>query len=338
MVLQRANTAIFNSGDLLLRHIGICVASPVRVLWSLDARGRRRARRNVLPRPTGCGSSAVRAWATSCPPGPRLAGHLARGHRPRGAAPHRGPAALRRPRVALRAGRAPEPLHLGDAAPRGHLRRPRVEPPPAALGDRHRRRLPPRHRRSSTSASSASPIYLAYLAFLPDDVAERSAAGQRPGRWRRARTARRLPDAHSLDREVALGVPAARTRQADGRPTEQDRDGSWVVAEAVAGAVHDARARRRRGRRPADAGVEHGPRSSSLPWTTSSGGAPTSGRTRPPHRAARAPGSTPAGNVGVDDADLAACSRRRLGGRPVVEVGRPPRKATPAHLGRRPPL
>ena len=54
--LQRANTAIFNSGDLLLRQIGICVAlSPCGLLWSLDARRDRRKgrRRNVLRAPYG---------------------------------------------------------------------------------------------------------------------------------------------------------------------------------------------------------------------------------------------------------------------------------------------
>ena len=56
LVLQRANTTIFNSGDLLLRHIGICVAlSPCGLLWSLDARRDRRKgrRRNVLRAPYG---------------------------------------------------------------------------------------------------------------------------------------------------------------------------------------------------------------------------------------------------------------------------------------------
>ncbi len=39
VVLQRANTAIFNSGDLLLREVGIAVAlAPCGLLWSLDAR------------------------------------------------------------------------------------------------------------------------------------------------------------------------------------------------------------------------------------------------------------------------------------------------------------
>ncbi|MGQ0830725.1 MAG: HTTM domain-containing protein [Microthrixaceae bacterium] len=44
IALQRTNTTILNSGDLLLRQIGIVVAlSPCGLLWSLDAR---RARRN----------------------------------------------------------------------------------------------------------------------------------------------------------------------------------------------------------------------------------------------------------------------------------------------------
>jgi hypothetical protein len=48
IVLQRANTTIFNSGDLLLRQIGIAVAlSPCGLLWSLDARRRRRSGRAV---------------------------------------------------------------------------------------------------------------------------------------------------------------------------------------------------------------------------------------------------------------------------------------------------
>jgi hypothetical protein len=39
VVLQRANTAIFNSGDLLLREVGIALAlAPCGLLWSLDAR------------------------------------------------------------------------------------------------------------------------------------------------------------------------------------------------------------------------------------------------------------------------------------------------------------
>ena len=39
VVLQRANTAIFNSGDLLLREVGIALAlAPSGLLWSLDAR------------------------------------------------------------------------------------------------------------------------------------------------------------------------------------------------------------------------------------------------------------------------------------------------------------
>ena len=39
IMLQRANTAIFNSGDLLLREVGIALAmAPSGLLWSLDAR------------------------------------------------------------------------------------------------------------------------------------------------------------------------------------------------------------------------------------------------------------------------------------------------------------
>jgi hypothetical protein len=39
VILQRANVAIFNSGDLLLREVGIAVAlAPCGLLWSLDAR------------------------------------------------------------------------------------------------------------------------------------------------------------------------------------------------------------------------------------------------------------------------------------------------------------
>ncbi|MFL6206930.1 MAG: HTTM domain-containing protein [Acidimicrobiales bacterium] len=56
IVLERANTAIFNSGDLLLRQIGICVAlAPCGLLWSLDARRDRRKgrRREVLRAPYG---------------------------------------------------------------------------------------------------------------------------------------------------------------------------------------------------------------------------------------------------------------------------------------------
>jgi len=56
ILLQRANSAIFNSGDLLLRQIGICVAlSPCGLLWSLDARrDRRQGRvRNLLRAPFG---------------------------------------------------------------------------------------------------------------------------------------------------------------------------------------------------------------------------------------------------------------------------------------------
>lgn len=50
--LQRANTAIFNSGDLLLRQVGIAVLlAPCGVLWSVDAaRARRRGRLPNLPR------------------------------------------------------------------------------------------------------------------------------------------------------------------------------------------------------------------------------------------------------------------------------------------------
>ncbi len=47
IVLQRGNTSIFNSGDLLLRQVGIAVAlSPCATLWSLDAR---RARQRGRP-------------------------------------------------------------------------------------------------------------------------------------------------------------------------------------------------------------------------------------------------------------------------------------------------
>ena len=56
IVLQRANTAIFNSGDLLLRQVGVAVAlAPCGLLWSLDARrNRRKGRvRNVLRAPYG---------------------------------------------------------------------------------------------------------------------------------------------------------------------------------------------------------------------------------------------------------------------------------------------
>lgn len=49
--LQRANTTIFNSGDLLLRQIGLAVAlSPCGLLWSLDARRARRQGRAVVLR------------------------------------------------------------------------------------------------------------------------------------------------------------------------------------------------------------------------------------------------------------------------------------------------
>ncbi len=46
IMLQRANTAIFNSGDLLLRQVGIAVMlAPCGLLWSIDAaRARRRGR------------------------------------------------------------------------------------------------------------------------------------------------------------------------------------------------------------------------------------------------------------------------------------------------------
>ena len=74
--LERANTAIFNSGDLLLRQIGICVAlSPCGLLWSLDARRDRRKgrRRNVLRAPFGmrflqlslCLGYFLSAWSKS---------------------------------------------------------------------------------------------------------------------------------------------------------------------------------------------------------------------------------------------------------------------------------
>jgi hypothetical protein len=56
VVLQRANTAIFNSGDLLLRQVGVAVAlAPCGLLLSLDARrNRRRGRvRNLLRAPYG---------------------------------------------------------------------------------------------------------------------------------------------------------------------------------------------------------------------------------------------------------------------------------------------
>jgi hypothetical protein len=56
VILERGNTTIFNSGDLLLRQIGICVAlSPCGLLWSLDARrDRRKGRtRNLLRAPFG---------------------------------------------------------------------------------------------------------------------------------------------------------------------------------------------------------------------------------------------------------------------------------------------
>lgn len=46
IALQRTNTTIFNSGDLLLRQVGIAVAlAPAGVMWSLDARRARRAGR-----------------------------------------------------------------------------------------------------------------------------------------------------------------------------------------------------------------------------------------------------------------------------------------------------
>ena len=76
LILQRANTAIFNSGDLLLRQIGICVAlSPCGLLWSLDARRARRKerRRNVHRAPYGmrflqlslCLGYFLSAWSKS---------------------------------------------------------------------------------------------------------------------------------------------------------------------------------------------------------------------------------------------------------------------------------
>ncbi|MGK2949038.1 MAG: HTTM domain-containing protein [Acidimicrobiales bacterium] len=47
IALQRTNTTIFNSGDLLLRQVGIAVAlAPAGVMWSLDAR---RARQRGHP-------------------------------------------------------------------------------------------------------------------------------------------------------------------------------------------------------------------------------------------------------------------------------------------------
>lgn len=56
VVLQRANTAIFNSGDLLLREVGITLAlAPSGLLWSLDARrDRKKGReRNLWRAPFG---------------------------------------------------------------------------------------------------------------------------------------------------------------------------------------------------------------------------------------------------------------------------------------------
>jgi hypothetical protein len=50
LAVQRTNSTIFNSGDLLLRQVGIAVAlAPTGVLWSFDAR---RARRRRMPMET----------------------------------------------------------------------------------------------------------------------------------------------------------------------------------------------------------------------------------------------------------------------------------------------
>ena len=120
VVLQRANTAIFNSGDLLLRQVGICVAlAPVRpaVVARRAARPSEGSRAQRAPR-------AVRHALPPAEPRPRLLPvgvdqvarqHVARRHRHRAVAAHRGPPALRRPRVALRPGRPPQPVHLGHA-------------------------------------------------------------------------------------------------------------------------------------------------------------------------------------------------------------------------------
>ena len=164
IVLQRANTAIFNSGDLLLRQVGICVAlSPCGLLWSLDARRDRRKGRRSQRAPR-----AVRHALPAADAGARLL-PLGVDQVPRGTTWHDGTAIalslriedLQRfvaPEWLFDQARAAQPVHLGHARLRGHLLRARVEPPPAALGARHRRSPPPRHRRSSsTSASSASP-------------------------------------------------------------------------------------------------------------------------------------------------------------------------------------
>ena len=139
VVLQRANAMIFNSGDLLLRLVGIAVVlSPCGLLWSVDAAlDRRRGRRRELCRGAVRHAAAPARGGRGLPAvgvGEGAGDHLARGHRGGLVAPHRGPAALRGARLAVRPGRAPQPVHLGDPRLRGDLHRVRVAAAHPACG------------------------------------------------------------------------------------------------------------------------------------------------------------------------------------------------------------
>ena len=139
VVLQRGNSAIFNSGDLLLRLVGIAVVlSPCGLRWSVDAAiDRRRGRvRSLLRAPFGMRllQLAARGGLPALGVDEDARDDLGGRHRHRAVAAHRGPAALRGARLVAPAGARAASAHLVDPRLRGHLHRAGVAPPPPPVG------------------------------------------------------------------------------------------------------------------------------------------------------------------------------------------------------------
>ena len=357
MVLQRANTAIFNSGDLLLRQIGVCVAlAPCGLLWSLDARrARRKGRvRNLLRAPYG-----MRFLQLSL----ALGYFLSAWSKSRGHTWHDGTAIALSLRIEdLQRYVAPEWLFeqrvllnlftwatlAFEATFFALVWNRRLRPWVLAIGVAFHLGIDIFLDIGFFSIA----IYLAYLAFLPDESPTRSSEGStnEPSSWtqptrasRRAgrgcpgggRGGQRLrrsppPGRGRLRRtrpamSAPVGVPYSSEELAEGErrgptdpvePSEEDGDRPGVVAHPVAGAVHDAELGVAVGV-DEDPSVEHGNEVvvAAVDHEERARGATFGAQaTARISRSSRVHASTSAGKVGsVMMPTSRACSSRRLG-------------------------
>ena len=333
LALQRTNVTIFNSGDLVLRQIGIAVAlAPSGLVLSLDAlRGASRKRRARRIRRTTRLRPAARPWATRL-----LQLEIAVGYslscwaKLRGSTWHEGTALA----LALRISdlhRFTPPgsifhqavllnlLTWATLALRGLVHLPRVEPAVPAVGARPRGAVPPRHR----PVLRRRVLQLGDVDRLPGLPAP---GGGRPGRRpdRRPAAPRRPRPRDRRRRRQHRRVSVRRFCCRSSQPSRTaTARGSWrrrcpaplmMRSSASPWASTSTRA------------SKAGTRSSSLPWSTSIG------RGRHLRRVGHGPqlAQLPAPGLDarreervVDHADVAGVLEEppRVGG-PVVEVGR----------------